>query len=180
MDPYARLKPQVEMILAAGLRPVHLDTHKHTHLLPPVLEAMARLGKEFGIPWLRQPCDFSGHPGAMSLPGRAMNLMRPHFRRVLARHGLRSTDHFAGFRVTGKYDSDALISILAALPEGVTEFMSHPGFCGPELQAADTRLKASREQELRALTDPRVRQALSENGIQLTRYRDLTPALRPV
>ena len=85
MDPYARLKPQVETILAAGLRPVHLDTHKHTHLLPPVLEAMARLGEEFGIPWLRQPCDFSGHPGAMSLPGRAMNLMRPHFRRVLAR-----------------------------------------------------------------------------------------------
>ena len=80
MDPYARLKPQVEKILAAGLRPVHLDTHKHTHLLPPVLEAMARLGEEFGIPWLRQPCDFSGHPGAMSLPGRAMNLMRPHFR----------------------------------------------------------------------------------------------------
>ena len=68
--------------------------------------------------------------------------------------------------MTGKYDSDALICILAALPEGVTEFMSHPGFCGPELQAADTRLKASREQELRALTDPRVRQALSENGIR--------------
>jgi predicted glycoside hydrolase/deacetylase ChbG (UPF0249 family) len=180
MDPYARMKPQVETILAAGLRPVHLDTHKHTHLLPPVLEAMARVGEEFGIPWLRQPCDFSGHPGAMSLPGRAMNLIRPHFRRVLERHGLRSTDHFAGFRVTGNYDSDALISILAALPEGVTEFMSHPGFCGPELQAANTRLKASREQELRALTDPRVRQALSENGIRLTRYRELTPALRPV
>ena len=82
--------------------------------------------------------------------------------------------------MTGKYDSDALLSILAALPEGVTEFMSHPGFCGPELQAANTRLKASREQELRALTDPRVRQALSDNGIRLTRYRDLTPALRPV
>ena len=61
MDPYARLKPQVEKILGAGLRPVHLDTHKHTHLLPPVLEAMARLGEEFGIPWLRQPCDFSSY-----------------------------------------------------------------------------------------------------------------------
>lgn len=173
IDPYDRLKPQVERILAAGIRPLHLDTHKHTHLLPPVLEAMARIGEEYRIPWLRQPCDFSGHPGAASIPGRAMHLMRPQFKRVLRRHGLRSTDHFAGFRVTGDYDARALLRIIAALPEGTTEFMTHPGYCRDELRRARTRLKESRERELRALTDPAVRSALETHGTRLVRYRDL-------
>src|SRR6267143_1242789 len=33
-----KLIGQVHRILEAGLRPTHLDTHKHTHLIPPVLE----------------------------------------------------------------------------------------------------------------------------------------------
>ena len=34
---------QGRRILAAGLTPTHIDTHKHTHLAPPVLRAVARL-----------------------------------------------------------------------------------------------------------------------------------------
>jgi predicted glycoside hydrolase/deacetylase ChbG (UPF0249 family) len=173
IDVYDRLKQQVDRILAAGIRPVHLDTHKHTHLLPPVLEAVARIGEEYGIRWVRQPCDFSGHPGAASIPGRAMNLMRPSFQRVLQRHGLRSTDHFAGFRVTGDYDAKTLIGIVAALPQGTTEFMTHPGYCTAELRRARTRLKESRERELQALTDPAVRSALEAHGTRLVGYHDL-------
>ena len=37
--------------------PTHLDTHKHTHLAPPVLDAVARLAEEFGIRWVRRPFD---------------------------------------------------------------------------------------------------------------------------
>jgi len=43
---YDELAAQVRRILDAGLRPTHLDTHKHTHLLPPVLDAVAR-GESF-------------------------------------------------------------------------------------------------------------------------------------
>src|SRR5689334_11514596 len=55
---YDELRGQVEKILAAGIAPTHLDTHKHTHLLPPVLDAVARLSEEFRIPWVRRPFDF--------------------------------------------------------------------------------------------------------------------------
>src|SRR5947208_1148267 len=50
---YEELLAQIERILAAGIEPTHLDTHKHTHLLPPVLNAVARLSEEFKIPWVR-------------------------------------------------------------------------------------------------------------------------------
>jgi chitin disaccharide deacetylase len=173
VDVYGRLKSQIGKILDAGVRPSHIDTHKHTHLLPPVLDAVARLAEEFGILWVRQPFDFDAHPGPSRRFGSIAKLLRPRFRRVLSRHGLRSTDHFAGFRVTGALDSDMLVAIIDALPEGTTEFMCHPGFCTSELRQATTRLKDSRERELGALTDPRVREAIHRNGVALTTYRDL-------
>jgi predicted glycoside hydrolase/deacetylase ChbG (UPF0249 family) len=48
--------------------------------------------------------------------------------------------------------------------------MVHPGFCTNELRAARTRLKESREAELRALTHPAVKDALAANGVVLVPY----------
>ena len=91
--PYEELRAQVARIVDAGLRPTHLDTHKHTHLAPPVLDAVARIGEEFGIRWVRRPFDFplNGLPAPASkrLTSRALGLLRGRFQRVLARHGCR-------------------------------------------------------------------------------------------
>jgi predicted glycoside hydrolase/deacetylase ChbG (UPF0249 family) len=174
---YEELASQVRRILDAGLHPTHLDTHKHTHLLPPVLDAVARISEEFKIPWVRRPFDFPFTPAGISVAKRAiakaMTAMRGRCTRVMETHGCRSTDHFAGFQMTGRYDAASLVKLLRALPEGSTEFMCHPGILGDELRAARTRLKASREQELRALTSPEVRACIEECGIQLCGYRGL-------
>ena len=162
---YDELAAQVQRILDAGLHPTHLDTHKHTHLLPPVLDAVARISQEFSIPWVRRPFDFPLEPGGVSRTKRAVSagfgIVRGRFGRVLARHGCRSTDHFAGFKITGNFDGAGLAMLIRSLPEGSTEFMCHPGRCTDELRAQRTRLKESREQELRALTSPEVRAALT-------------------
>jgi predicted glycoside hydrolase/deacetylase ChbG (UPF0249 family) len=175
---YDQLVRQVRRIVDAGLSPTHLDTHKHTHLLPPVLEAVARISEEFRIPWVRRPFDFPLQPGEVGGAKRAwtnrlMRVMNGRFRSTLARHRCRSTDWFAGFRLTGRYRSGDLVQLIRALPEGVTEFMCHPGRLGDELRAARTRLKESREEELRALTAPEVRAALADAGVSLTSFRDL-------
>lgn len=170
---YDELAAQVRRIADAGLAPSHLDTHKHTHLLPPVLDAVARISEEFRIPWVRRPFDFPLQPGGPGLTNRAMRTMSGRFRTALGRHGCRSTDWFAGFRITGRYHAGDLVALIRSLPEGVTEFMCHPGRCGEELRLARTRLKESREEELRALTAPEVRAALQENGVQLVNFREL-------
>ncbi|MCL4402999.1 MAG: ChbG/HpnK family deacetylase [Acidobacteria bacterium] len=175
MDVYGELRAQIEKTLAAGLCPTHLDTHKHTHLFPPVLEAVARLGQEFRIPWVRQPFDFpltaAGVPWTKRVTSRAFGLVRRRFQGVLARHGCRSTDHFAGFRITGRFRTPELVALIAALPEGLTELMCHPGRCTEELLRAPTRLKASRQQELDALLAPATRGALTRHGVELASYR---------
>jgi predicted glycoside hydrolase/deacetylase ChbG (UPF0249 family) len=175
IDPYRELHAQVQRILRAGLRPTHLDTHKHTHLAPPVLDAVARLGLEFRIPWVRRPFDFplgaiGGVPRFDRLAGASMGLLRPHFHRVLERANCRSTDHFAGFQITGRFHAAHLVKLLAMLPAGSTELMCHPGFCTDALLHAPTRLKESREEELRALTAPEVRAAVEQNRIALVNY----------
>jgi predicted glycoside hydrolase/deacetylase ChbG (UPF0249 family) len=174
---YDELSSQVRRILDAGLAPTHLDTHKHTHLLPPVLDAVARISEEFKIRWVRRPFDFPLQPGGISWKKRAVSrafgVVRGRFEKILTRRGCRSTDHFAGFQITGKFDAADVAQLIRSLPEGSTEFMVHPGICTAELRAARTRLKESREAELRALTAPEVREALRESGVELATYREL-------
>ena len=170
---YEELVKQVRKIQDAGLVPTHLDTHKHTHLLPQVLDAVTRIAEEFRIPWIRRPFDFPGQPGGAGWKNRLMRLREGAFLRAFARRGCRSTDWFAGFAITGSYDAKTLAALIRALPEGSTEFMCHPGAYGPDLQSARTRLKQSRQTELDALISPQVRRAVQESAVQLARYRDL-------
>lgn len=172
---FHEIEAQVRRIVAAGIHPTHIDTHKHTHLMPPVLRAIARVAKEFGIPWVRRPFDF-GIDARAGLTKRAvalgMRAMAPNFARTLA--GLRTTDYFTGFQITGSLDGRRLVETINRLPEGLTEFMSHPGRLGPELAAAPTRLKQSRAIELAALCSDEAREAIQRRGIELVCYRDLT------
>jgi chitin disaccharide deacetylase len=178
ISPYDELRAQVERIIAAGIRPTHLDTHKHTHLAFPVLDAVARLGEEFGIVWVRRPFDFplSGSgpvPWSKRLVSRSLQVLRSRFHAKLARHGCKTTDYFAGFQLTGYVTVDELVALIQSLPDGTTELMCHPGYCTDELRACPTRLKESRQLELAALTSAQVKIAVAAAGVRLTRYHDL-------
>ena len=176
---YDELAAQVRKILAAGLQPTHLDTHKHTHLAPPVLDAVARIAEEFGIRWVRRPFDIpltAARGGGMlkRATSGSLRVLRGRFHRALARHGCRTTDHFAGFQLTGRFRAAELARLIRELPEGVTEFMCHPGYCGVELRGAHTRLKESRERELEALVAPEVRSVLASSAVEIVNYRVLS------
>jgi predicted glycoside hydrolase/deacetylase ChbG (UPF0249 family) len=51
----------------------------------------------------------------------------------------------------------------------------HPGYNDADLQTSRTRLRESRETELRVLTLPDSRAVLSQEGIELISYHDLVP-----
>jgi predicted glycoside hydrolase/deacetylase ChbG (UPF0249 family) len=176
-DLAGEMRRQVETVLAAGLKPTHLDTHKHTHLAPPVLNAVVGISREFAIPWVRKPADFTmpanAAPFVKKTVTAGVQFAARRFDGILSRAGCRFTDHFTGFELTGRLGTSELISLIRHLPDGLTELMCHPGLLGAELRDAPTRLKESRERELRALTAPETRAAISEMGVQLVAYRDL-------
>jgi predicted glycoside hydrolase/deacetylase ChbG (UPF0249 family) len=177
LNPYLEMKLQIKKIVGAGLKPLHLDTHKHTHLFPAVLHAVAKLSEEYGIPFVRRPFDFPLTPGKASLSKRLVSksfqIVRGKFEQSLHKHHCRNTDYFAGFAITGAFTATDLVDLIASLPEGSTEFMCHPGHCTEELLASKTRLKESRAEELAALVAPEVREALQQHNCKLVRYADL-------
>ena len=165
IDVYRELRTQIERIVAAGIQPTHLDSHKHTHIVPSVFRTVVRLAQEFGIPFVRLPLDetvpFAGVPCALA---------SRYYRGLAQGRSVKMTDHFIGFRLTGSLTVETFAEALSALPEGTTEFMCHPGHLGPELQAAATRLKESRVRELDALTSPRIRELMAAKEVRLATF----------
>lgn len=166
LDVYAELRAQIQKIVEAGIKPTHLDSHKHTHLVPAVFREVVRLAEEFAIPYVRVPLDATVRWA--KVPAAFGNR---YYRRVAQEHGLKMTDHFLGFRLTGYLTEESFASSLKLLAEGSTEFMCHPGFLGDELKQARTRLKESRVRELEALTSPRIRDLIAGSAIRLSPFQ---------
>lgn len=55
------------------------------------------------------------------------------------------------------------------VPSGFTEFSCHPGYVQTDYQAV---YNAEREEEIRTLTDPRIRQTIEALGLRLIHYGD--------
>jgi chitin disaccharide deacetylase len=165
LDVEAEMRAQIQKIIAAGIRPSHLDTHKHSHVHPAVFKAVLRLARELAVPFVRLPFD----TGWLAM--RPLNLI---YRRKLRQSGLRATDHFTGFLLTDTLTSETLSQALGRLPSGSIEFMCHPGYLGDELRRAPSRLKEARVRQLEALTSPAIRVRLADLQIKLTNYRELS------
>jgi predicted glycoside hydrolase/deacetylase ChbG (UPF0249 family) len=60
------------------------------------------------------------------------------------------------------------------MQDGLWELVSHPGYNDAQLATINTRLRASRETEMQALTADRTREALERNGIQFISFQQLS------
>jgi len=94
------------------------------------------------------------------------------FREAADREGFATPDGTVGIEVTGALDETLFQAIAQTIPEGTWEFVCHPGYNDADLRAAKTRLRESRETELRVLTLPAARELLGREGIELVSYRE--------
>jgi chitin disaccharide deacetylase len=173
------LRAQIEKIRAAGIVPTHLDTHKHTHAHPRVLDALGRVAQEFGIHRIRKPIERLRHswsgraPAAQVVAASAARTVTLKFRALARKYGLQSPQNFLGLASTGGLGPAALRRLIESLPEGQTEIMLHPGICDADLAATGSRLQQQRELEMNALLDPQVRRSVETNGVQLITFSSL-------
>ena len=180
----AEATAQIRKIQSAGIPVSHFDTHKHTHIFPKILRPLLRAAASCGVHALRNPF-------GPRFPLRSSQLLaRPNlwtrwaevgvlrrfagsFSRAVDREGFITTDGTLGIEVTGALDETLFHAIARSIPEGIWEFVCHPGYNDADLQAVRTRLRQSREAELRVLTLPAARGVLFQEGIELISYRDL-------
>lgn len=178
------LRAQISKIRAAGIEPTHVDTHKHTHAHPRVMEALGKVARECGLTRVRKPIENlrdswetsrAGGQGVslQILAAGAVRAIAPQFAAISTKYGLLSPDHFLGLAMTGQLAPAVLRGVIGTIADGSTEIMLHPGICDADLVRSGSRLQKQREDELEGLLDPGVRSAIAERGIRLISYREL-------
>jgi predicted glycoside hydrolase/deacetylase ChbG (UPF0249 family) len=147
----AALRAQLRRFEALrGAPPTHLDSHKHAHAAPAVLEATAAVA------------------AGARLPVRSIDVA---MRTALRSAGIATADRFLGdAALRPAWTERALLEALADVAEGITELMAHPGY--PPSHAR-TSFGPERQVELLALCSPRVRELVSSRGLCLVGWSSL-------
>lgn len=125
-----------------GREPTHVDSHQHVHRDEPVASICRRLADALGVP-LR-------HFGAARYCGDFYGQGRN------------------GASLPESISATHLVATLTALPPGVTELACHPA----QPADLDDMYGSAREEELRALCDPLVFEALGREEISLVSFAD--------
>lgn len=175
---------QIQKVRDAGIRPTHVDGHKHVHMLPGLFEIALRLAKKHGIEAIRVSLEESSLRTALAsgsrhrvgvvmkqgVQARGLKLLARDARKQAARMGIATADYFCGIAQTGELTLEGVERLLKNLREGTTELMCHPGYSDDALQKTATRLQVSRQRELEILTDTRIRKLVASQGIRLIDY----------
>jgi len=132
-----------------GAPPTHLDSHRHAHARPGVLAAFVAVAAERALP-----------VRSLDAPMRA----------ALRAGGVPTPDAFLGdAALRPAWTLPALLGALAAVGEGVTELMAHPGHPPERVR---TSFGPERAIELAALTAPEAREAVRRASVRLCGFRE--------
>ena len=184
------LSAQIDRVRAAGVRPTHLDAHKHVHAYPPVFAIVVRLARRFGIRVVRVPCEqpalrllastvAAPRVRRQALENAALAPWAAEDRRLLARAGLPPAPAFAGRVLTGVFSPVALKAVFARSNAAATELMTHPGYADAALANVRTRLRSERQIEVALLTDPDIAAAVAGAGLTLRPHDAAAAAAEP-
>jgi predicted glycoside hydrolase/deacetylase ChbG (UPF0249 family) len=185
-------RAQIEKVMQASISPSHLDSHESVHMYPAVFRVVAGLAREFRLPVRLQDEPMARESFATSAAylryltsdafakNQVMKALSHRYRVLLRDWGIPTSDSFLStFNCLRKDPTNlerALARELENLRPGVTELMVHPGFSDSLLESSlDGGHEAAllREEEMRILTDPNIRDLLEQRDVRLVNYRAL-------
>ena len=174
----AELAAQIKWLIDRGLRPTHLDSHKHIHSFPSIFPIVCQLARRFEIPavrWSYEPKQLWRMPWPLSsVAGRK----RAKKVRIMAKinrmqdPGLLKIDALLGVAHTGKINADFFKAVAFYNTAATVEVMTHPGYADG-LDPAKTRLIRQRKVELEALCSEKTKQHFKDAKVKLVHYGNL-------
>jgi chitin disaccharide deacetylase len=147
-------RAQIEAMLAAGLKPTHLDWHcLYDGGRPDIFDLTVGLAREYGL---------------------ALRVFDASRIRPLQAQGLPTNDHLMvdSTRLATADKTARFVHMLRELPAGLSEWAVHPGLGTAEARAIDGWW-AKRAADLRFLVSPEARETVAAEGIVLLNYRAL-------
>jgi len=164
---------QFEAFAATGLAIDHVNAHKHFHLHPTIATLMVQMAKAHDVKGARVPLEpqaplkrIEDHQASatVALTAPFARMLRARFRRA----GMTAPDQVFGLAWSGAMTRSRLRSLIANLPDGLTEIYMHPA-TGPYPGSAPGYAYA---EELAALTDPGMPGLIAAGDIRLGGFRD--------
>ena len=176
------IRAQFVRFRETGLELSHVDGHHHLHLHPVVLSTLVRLAPEFGIRWIRLPCEELGMALAANPRNAAARILSSLVFRALHTHaavrlraaGIGFTERVYGLLMTGRIDERYLLGLMPRIRADAAELYCHPSW--PQAAEATGAADPNGPRELAALLSERVRGAVARNGLVLARFASLAPS----
>lgn len=172
----SELAAQLEKIQRAGLRLTHVDSHQHLHHVPGIVKIVLDLAQAAGIRSMRVANaklfdgeldslgKFVGRLGLSSLAKFAICQAR--------KKNFKMPEHFAGIVAGESVSENFMIKLIEHLQDGTTEVMLHPGTDNKILQDF-CEWEHDFEEELAAVTSPKVLNLLAEKNISAVNFSAL-------
>ncbi len=168
----AELRIQIEKIVDAGLKVTHLDSHRHFHIYPSILNVVVRLAREYRIDKIRYPRGTSAFPSGIK--ELLLNTLSWKARGTMSRNGIRHNGRFFDLlKIESRRDfAHAFARFCAGLTPGITELDCHPGFVTGELDGIESTIH-NRERQIEILTHPDLPELLRQYNVRLVNYGDI-------
>lgn len=172
-------RAQVEKVLQTNIKISHFDSEKHTHVHPSLMKIVVKLAADYNIKKIRFINEFClSLRLSQSIKSFLASASCAVSRKQIESHGIQITDKFYGLCASGRMTAPLLIKILSKLSNGTTEIMVHPGFWTQEMIELEKEfgpyyIHKSRETELEALLDRRVKQFIQDQNIQMVNFHHL-------
>lgn len=173
----SELAAQLEKISRTGLKLTHFDSHQHLHHVPGITEIVLDLAASRNIPAMRVANAglFEGGQGGLGQFVGRLGLKSLAKLAAQSGHkkGFATPEHFAGIVAGGSVSEKFMVDLIENMRDGTTEIMLHPGTDNGILQDF-CHWEHDFEEELAAVTSPKVLALLAEKNVSVTNFAGLS------
>lgn len=168
---------QIEKIKKTGIKITHIDSHVHTHAIPPIFELVCKLANRYNIPQIR-----TQHEHLYNVPDVMIHINKTYplnlvkiallntftlkNKPVVKKHNLRTNDFLIGVGYTSMMNSLTVATGLSAIKEKkdiVAEALIHP--CRYEDGTIDNHFT-----EFRITQSEKLKNKIEAMGYEITNY----------
>lgn len=179
---YCQLKREIEAqivrVREAGIALSHIDGHLNIHLHPTVFRILLELMPRYGISTYRLAQERLSENLRFDQERRfgktvetfIFGRLTGHARPELDRLGIGYAEEVKGVLNSGRMTEEYILNTLDGLRDGMTEIYFHPGVL-PDAEISRRMPEYRHQEELAAITSPKVRERLQALGIQVQNYR---------
>ncbi len=181
------LRNQMKKFKRSGLTPTHIDSESHLHLIPSIFNIVVKLAKENDVRFLRF---FNPNFKNFFNKDLFIALFKKYYRnekiltflclfnKTKCKKYFNCVDYTLGVKRTGHMFKETYENIFNNLKDGTAEIICHPGEIDAEClktlsEIGIQNIIETREMELKALLDPRLKELGNKLNLKFVSFKDL-------